>query len=377
MPNMIYYHPIEKIPGYKSGSTLRPEKMKQGFKNIGYDVFSVEGSAKDRRTIIKEIKEHIKRGAKFDFVYIESINIPVALSDRNHKKVHPFLDFNFLSYLKNQNIEIGIFYRDIFWVFDSYKKAVPIYKRMITLPFFRRELRRFVDLSKYFFLPSIEMAEYFPIKIESSKVVPLPAGFDEKLYNITEETSDKTKASFNLAYIGNVLPPEHDIKNILSCANKLSKGKKDNIKITVITNKEDYISGKEYYKSLDWDIDKMKNVTVLHLWGDELKQVSGQFDIGLLLLNKCEYLTFAMPIKLFEYVGMGLPIITNKDTAYGKYIEKNQIGWAIDEDGLYDLIEYLHKNPEEFQEKRRNLLSFRMKNTWDERCRFVAKLLSE
>ncbi|WP_209445428.1 hypothetical protein, partial [Mycobacterium tuberculosis] len=66
----------------------------------------------------------------------------------------------------------------------------------------------------------------------------------------------------------------------------------------------------------------------------------------------------------------------NKDTAYGNYIEKNKIGWAINEDGLYDLIEYLHNNPEEFLEKRENLLSFRMENTWDERCRFVAKLLS-
>lgn len=78
---------------------------------------------------INKIKSLIEAGEKFDFCYSESSTMPTLLTEKNHLPSHPFLDFSFFKYLKKNNIKIGLFYRDIHWMFDFYGKGLNPIKR--------------------------------------------------------------------------------------------------------------------------------------------------------------------------------------------------------------------------------------------------------
>ena len=97
---MLKKRMIFHVPNYidleaKSGSNIRPIKMINAFKEIGYDVDVVMGYASERKSKIKEIKNNIKNGVKYDFLYSESSTMPTLLTEKNHLPTHPFLDFSF------------------------------------------------------------------------------------------------------------------------------------------------------------------------------------------------------------------------------------------------------------------------------------------
>ena len=53
-------------------------------------------------------------------------------------------------------------------------------------------------------------------------------------------------------------------------------------------------------------------------------------DICCAFAGEGDYMRMAMPIKVFEYLGHYIPIIATKDTAAGKFIEKENLGWSIE-----------------------------------------------
>ena len=69
----IFHIPNALDPMGTSGSQVRPRKMLQAFKNIGYDVDVIMGYGKSRLRSIREIKKKIIEGVKYDFLYSPSI----------------------------------------------------------------------------------------------------------------------------------------------------------------------------------------------------------------------------------------------------------------------------------------------------------------
>ena len=97
---------IVHIPNYiekegKSGSNIRPLKMKQAFEEAGYLVDFVYGYGKERKKKIKFIKEQIKKGIEYDFLYSESSTMPTLLTEKNHFPKYINLDFDFLHIVEN------------------------------------------------------------------------------------------------------------------------------------------------------------------------------------------------------------------------------------------------------------------------------------
>ena len=127
LKNMIFHIPMQIDPKMQSGSQVRPHNMIQAFKNIGYNVDVVMGYVKNRKKQIAKIKENINNGVKYDFLYSESSTMPTTLTEKNHLPIAPFLDFDFFKFCKQYGIKIGLFYRDIHWKFEQYKKQTPFF----------------------------------------------------------------------------------------------------------------------------------------------------------------------------------------------------------------------------------------------------------
>ena len=98
---------IFHIPNYidktsKSGSSLRPQMMLEAFETIGYQVDYVMGYGEERKKAIGKIKQNIKNGIKYEFMYAENATIPTLLTEKNHFPRYPFLDFDFFAFCKKK-----------------------------------------------------------------------------------------------------------------------------------------------------------------------------------------------------------------------------------------------------------------------------------
>lgn len=317
MPKMIFHLTQTLFIKYKSGSTLRLLKMFKVFKEIGYEVYLIEGNANQRKYYINCIKRKIEVGEKIDFLYSESANITMALSEVKHWPIHPFFDFVFFNYLKKFKIPIVLFYRDLYWAFGTFKEQVELWKRLIEIPLFYYDLYRYKSIVDAFFVPSTEIIKYLPIKIKSSKIYKLPPGFSKN--KDLPNKKNKLNDPLTFLYIGNILLPNYGISPIFEMA-ILAK----NLPILILINcyLENFKESIAFYKSLGYDIENIKNVKFLHLWDKEISIFVNRADIMLILRKKSQHMEISMPIKLFDAIKLELPIITNKETVAGILLKK-------------------------------------------------------
>lgn len=82
-----------------------------------------------------------------------------------------------------------------------------------------------------------------------------------------------------------------------------------------------------------------------------------------------------MPVKLFEYIGNLTPVIAVKDSSAGKFVEDNDVGWAIDYDekALEDLIIKIQRERSWLERKNNNMEKVLLDNTWKKRAETVIK----
>ena len=107
MKKRIIFHIPFKIDKKRlSGTNIRPVKLLNAFKELGYTVDFISGYGEERKKTIEQIKQNIKNGIKYEFLYSESSTMPTLLTEKNHFPRYPFLDFNFFKFCKNNGIKI-------------------------------------------------------------------------------------------------------------------------------------------------------------------------------------------------------------------------------------------------------------------------------
>jgi hypothetical protein len=74
---VIFYYPA-KMGGRASGSGVRLEKMLSALK-ARYDVEEFSGDRIARKQRIRKLKDEIKRGKRFGFLYFENLSVPLTL----------------------------------------------------------------------------------------------------------------------------------------------------------------------------------------------------------------------------------------------------------------------------------------------------------
>ncbi|MFT5070412.1 MAG: hypothetical protein ACI8V8_000372 [Chitinophagales bacterium] len=363
MKNIIFHIPFEIDPNRSSGTNIRPLKMLQAFRNIGFQVDIVMGNGAERKKSILKIKEQLRLGKTYDFVYSESSTLPTLLTEKNHFPSYPFLDFGFFRFCKKNNIPITLFYRDIFWNFKGYSlKGI---KAFFTKIMYHYDLYRYKDLLDILYLPSFQMKDFIPSSF-NYKIDDLPPGFQELELNKDKSPSSK----LNIFYVGG-FSSHYQMEELFKAVSQL-----EFINLTICTREAEWLSAK---KGTYASYAGLKNLHVVHKQSHELEELYQESDIALLFVKPFDYWRFAVPIKLFEYIGHMKPIIATKGTYPGIFVENHNIGWSIkyDSNTLIDLLKNLNRNRTEIESKQAHLTIAYENNTWEARARKVMNQVKE
>lgn len=368
----IFHIPNKIDKNGNSASQIRPKKMAQAFRNIGYDVDVIMGYGAERKKMIDKIKRKICNGEKYDFLYSESSTMPTLLTEKNHLPLYPRLDFSFFSFCKKNGIPIGLFYRDIFWKFPEYKYKVSIIKYFIAILAYKYDLTQYNKILDKFYLANEKVIDYINYRNLRKKSDILFPGAECKKKILLEKniyynyffTNNNILSLFYVGGIGG------NYKFI-----KLLEGIYDLkwIKLTICCRQDEWENVKNQYKIYLTD-----RIKIIHESGESLEKYYKESTICMAFFEWGEYMSLAMPVKIFEYLTYVTPIIATKNTSAGKFVTENDIGWSIEYDveSLRNLLEYLHFNSHEILEKHQNAIQVLKQNTWEKRAEKVKSQLS-
>jgi glycosyltransferase involved in cell wall biosynthesis len=334
--------------------------MLAAFKDCGFEVTTVIGNGKERLTAIKRILHDIKSGCHFDFCYSEGASIPYALTEANHIPIFWGVDIGFFRMLRQAGIPVGVFYRDAYWLFPFYKKDVSFFKRMLAGFFYRSELSGLNDNVDVLYVPSRSMAERLPgIRLDIVEELP-PGGTENDC-----RSENPQYAGLAAIYVGGVLAPLYCPSEVFVAAIECPRAL-----IYLVCRKE------EWMKIADGFV-VPENVRILHVGGEELDKIYQCSSVALILNPASDYLSFAMPVKLFEAIGKGLPIIAMRGTAAGSFVEREGLGWVV-ENGkeAAAILARLFEDPSILSRTAERVRKEKVKHTWQARARFVAEGMS-
>ncbi|WP_163099323.1 glycosyltransferase family 4 protein [Peribacillus alkalitolerans] len=114
-------------------------------------------------------------------------------------------------------------------------------------------------------------------------------------------------------------------------------------------------------KSLEDEVKKMSGFAYTDFLGflnrGEVKDVLAKANMGLVLLHPEPRFVVSLPIKMFEYMSAGLPVIASNFPIWKDIVEANDCGLCVDPlntDEIAEAIKSILTNPEKAQEMGRN-----------------------
>lgn len=355
----MIYHAAYKL-NYQSvsASAIRPIRMLDAFRQAGYEVFDLTGTSSQRRTKFRILRDQIKSGAKFDFMYSESATIPAMLGNPSHFP-HMFLDAQIFRYLKNHSVSTSVFYRDLYWAYDEYLERVkpPLAQAMRAMYLYELAIyKRYADV---IFVPSLEMAQEIP-QLQLPNVRALPPGGE-----IVDLPTAPVPVS--MFYVGGI-GVHYRLHELVKAASEVPSAR-----LTICTAQDRWEQNKSEY-----DV-SAPNISVVHASGAELDVYYGDSNIAVIVVDPSHYWSFAVPVKLFEYIGRGKPIIATEGTLAAQIISENGWGWVVEnsKQDIANLLKYLEANPEEVAQRTNKVLQDRPDHSWLARANAVKNALTK
>lgn len=316
MKKMIFHHPMPLDFQANSASGIRPVKLFEAFRELGYEVHDVSGYGVERKRKIAAVKALMERGSVFDFVYSESSTQATLLTEPNHIPRFPLLDFSFFRYCRRRGLRVGVFYRDLYWRFPDYLRSTGVLKGYVGRFFYMVDLFCYKHFVDKLYLPSWQMRPYISIVTDSQlDVLPPGCTVSQKL----ESTS--SLASLRILYIGG-LSSHYGMHKLLAAVSSTP-----GVELTICCREADWSKVKEEYAPY-----MSASTTVVHKSGNALRDLYACADVLSLVVEPTEYREFAMPFKLFEYVGAGKPILATRGTLSGDFVASHLLGWVLDYD---------------------------------------------
>jgi hypothetical protein len=109
------------------------------------------------------------------------------------------MDWNFFRFCKKNKIPIGLFYRDIYWLFEEYGRELNTAEALVAKLAYRFDLEWYQRTLTKLYLPSIEMGKYIP-RVSPDKFASLPPG-----HSATSITTSSLNSPLKLFYVCNKL----------------------------------------------------------------------------------------------------------------------------------------------------------------------------
>lgn len=362
-PSMIFHVPFRLGVRSTSASGIRPMKMRQAFEDAGYRVLEVSGSHEERRGQIRALKKMIEGGFRPDFVYSESATTPTGLGEKVTRHTSLSRDLKFLEFCKKQGIPVGLFYRDIYWLFPQYRDYANAPMRAFLKARHKADLRRYNKGLDILFTPSELMGKYVKRWVKTP-VHALPSGSD--LGDGHHEIDIP-----RVVYVGGI-GNHYEMTRAFAGAAKAEALGVD-FRFVVCTRESDWETAKEEYE--EWSCG---SIGVEHASGEEMKALLQVANIGSLFVEPQDYRSFAVPMKLYEYIGSGLPVVASEGTLVGSLVQEMGIGWNIPytSDAFAGLLRNLAENPSEIGEKMDRVATIAADHTWLARAQEVADMLT-
>jgi glycosyltransferase involved in cell wall biosynthesis len=365
MFRVIFHHPLPLNPDATSASGIRPLKMLAAFRAAGCEVDVIAGYSAERRAAIKTVKAKIRGGVKYAFVYSESSTMPTVLTDPHHLPLHPLLDFGFFRFCKKKNIPIGLFYRDIYWLFENYGKGLNPLKTAVAKACYRFDLLNYKRYLTKLYLPSLEMGRYVPT-VPPGRFSALPPAHEMGQASRKTSAVQHTDKPLSIFYVGGMSDhyQMHQLFRVVS--------RRSDVELTLCTRAAEWEAVRDEYPPLT------ANIRVVHESGDAMQARLAATDVVSIFVQPQEYWEFAAPVKLYEYLGHGKPIIASEGTLAGRFVADNGIGWAIPyrEDALDTLLDTLFSDPQALDATKRHMTSVARCHTWQVRVEHVIKDLT-
>ncbi|MGC5628465.1 glycosyltransferase [Georgenia sp. Z1344] len=352
---MVYHAPYPVGEGSTSGSGIRPVRMLDAFRGLGYEVVEVTGHGKERAAAVRDLGRRLENGLRVDLAYGESSTMPTVLTEPHHLPTHPVVDVRLARLLRRHGVPTSVFYRDIYWRYPEYTERVHPVVAAGTRTLYHAELRAYRRLLDRVYVPSREFAVHVP-HLRPEQMAPLPPG--GALRDVP-----RTEGPFTLLYVGNVTSyyRMHELLRAVDAT--------PGVHLLLCTPKDSWEAARGEYA--DWLGDR---VEVVHERGDGLLPLFGRADACSIVVEPSEYRDFAAPIKLYEYIGHGKPVLAATGTLAGRTIETGGLGWAVDydADALADRLAALRDDAGEVEAVAAHVREARHEHTWAARARQVA-----
>ncbi len=361
---VIFHHPRPLDPDPAVASSLRPMRMCEAFRELGEEVVEVAGDGDDRIRMASHLEQRLASCCEVDgaVLYGESVIVPPALTWLRKNPLRLNSDYKFLKRIHDRGIPTGVFYRDIHWILAREKafKLRALVRNFLTPFFARQELqfyRRFLDV---LFLPHENMAEYLPVDFPGALISSLPPG-GEIREPAGREGRQRGPGVLRMIYVGNIAPPIYDLRPYISGIDASGCAE-----LTLVTRPRALRNYADLYGFAN-----KPRIKPMEGHGKLLDPLYAEADIALTALGECDYLSFAMPVKVFEAVSFGIPqIVSGGLTVAAELIEKENLGWVVkDAEELVLLLQRLSNHPEEIAAKRESVVRAQERHTWQARAR--------
>ena len=304
----VLYIVLNDLGRKDSGSGVRPNCMLEAFRERGHEVYILSGSqnikqGKIRRKAVAQAKKWVQENNP-DFCYIESSTYPILHG----------CDYDMIRYLAKKKIPTSYFYRDIYRILpiqETPKKGLANRIKDFTLGLLQKYTDHILHKVDVVYFPSERFTKYFRYK--RMELLP-PAG---------QICFPETFADTNTCLYCGGVSDFYGFPLMMEAFGLLNK-EELRYKLILVCRE------KEFQKA--WgDKDLPAWLEVHHVSGDALVELYRQSDIGLLALHNTEYANLCIGIKLFQYVGYGLPVVSTDVYTMGKIIRENGFGEVAQE----------------------------------------------
>ena len=358
---LILYITYIDFDSQASGSGMRPQRMYRAFLEEGHQVKLLscqQGTPKTRGPREKAVAE-ISRWLdtnRPDICYVESPVYPILWrSDRDLiRKIH------------RMGIPMGYFYRDFYRKFPKQFPHRPGFANGVkdtVLDVLQRVTDRTLENMDIVYFPAQESFRLFDYR--DMRALP-PGGEDHLACSVPEER--------RCIYVGGVLN-QYAGEMMLEAFALLNAGE-ERWPLTLVCREKEWDRIPDRLKGADW-------LELHHASGEELVPLLSRAAAGLLIGKKDEtysYFDYSYSIKLFEYLGYGLPVVYVHNSPMDRFVTENGMGIGVDctPESFALGIRELFADRERwarFRENARNTLV--SGNTWTHRVRQVVRELGE
>lgn len=353
--SMVYHAPYPMDTSSSSASRVRPDRMLRAFEP-DFDVIEMTGFPHQRLTQFKVLQRRLKQGTHVGFAYSESSTQPTLMATSVKKGIRPFLEPRIFRYLQKHQIPTGQFYRDIYWKFPEQLTNVPALRRRVMKALYEIDLWVLDKTGVYLFLPTDEMSAYLPAF--QGRTGALPPGA-----TLRESRDPDTIHLFYVGGVGDHYRMHEMVKGVTAVPG---------VHLTMCVPEAQWDKVKAEYEP-----DMCSRISIVHANSRELQQYYDQASAAMIYVEPGDYRGFAAPMKFYEALGYGKPVIASEGTHVARVVDDLGVGVSLpyDAGALASLLESWVAQPEILETYQERTRKARVNESWASRARRVVTTL--